>query len=174
VFSLNGPVLIEHVTGESVDISEYIDMSFYDWVHFVEGKRLEAPAIGRWLGIASHVGGCMTYYILKANGQVLARSTVSRVTNLKQQTKEEVKDLMAEFTKTVEARLKDTNFVINVGAKTQPEDWSLASFLMRTTQTGLQNSMQWSLTKPYLKKKVPMISALTPTLTWRSHCQDYP
>jgi hypothetical protein len=65
--SLSTDQLIEHVTGESVDISEYIDMSFYDWVHFVEGKRLEAPAIGRWLGIASHVGGCMIYYILKVN-----------------------------------------------------------------------------------------------------------
>jgi hypothetical protein len=73
VFSLNERVPIEYITGESVDISEYIGMSFYDWVHFVEGERLEAPAIGRWLGIASHVGGCMTYWILKANGQVLAR-----------------------------------------------------------------------------------------------------
>ena len=79
----------QHITGESVDISEYIDMSFYgDWVHFIESERLEAPSIDRWLGIASHVGGCMIYYILKANGQVLARSSVSRVTNLKQQTTE--------------------------------------------------------------------------------------
>ena len=127
MFSLNGRVPIEHITGESVDISEYIDMSFYDWVHFVEGERLEAPAIGRWLGVASHVGGCMTYWILKANGQGLARSTVSRVTNLEQQTTE-VKDSMAEFTKTVEARLKDGNFMIDIGAKTEPEDWSLTLY----------------------------------------------
>jgi hypothetical protein len=128
VFSLNGRVPIEHATGESVDTSEYIDISFYDWVHFVEGERLEAPAIGRWLGVASHVGGCMTYWILKANGQGLARSTVSRVTNLEQHTTE-VKDSMAEFTKTVEARLKDgKNFMIDIGAKTEPEDWSLTLY----------------------------------------------
>jgi hypothetical protein len=127
VFSLNGRVPIEHVTGESVNISEYVDMSFYDWAHFVEDERLKAPAIGRWLGIATNHGGAMTYWILKANGQVLARSTVSRVSNLEQQTTE-VKDSMAEFTKSVEARLKDANFVIDIGAKTEPEDWSLVSY----------------------------------------------
>jgi hypothetical protein len=35
---------------------------------------------------------------------------------------------MAEFTKTVEARLNDTNFVIDIGAKTEPENWSLTSY----------------------------------------------
>ena len=95
-------------------------MSFYDWVHIIEGERLEAPQIGRWLGVANHHGGAMTYYVLKANGQVLARTTVSRVTNLEQQTTE-VKDSMAEFTKSVEARLKDANFVIDIGAKTEPD-----------------------------------------------------
>ena len=102
------------VTGESIDISEYIDISlFYDLVHFIEGERLEAPSIGRWLGIASHIGGCMTYYILKANGQMLARSSMRRVTNLEQQTTE-VKESMAEFAKTVEASLKDANFMVNI------------------------------------------------------------
>jgi hypothetical protein len=127
VFSLNGRVPIERVTGETVDISEYIDMSFYDWVHFVEGERLEAPQIGRWLGIATNHGGYMIYYVLKANGQVLPRTTVSRVTNLEQQTTE-VEDSMAEFTKSVEARLNDANFTIDIGAKTEPEDWSLTSY----------------------------------------------
>ena len=69
----------------------------------------------------------MTYYVLKANGQVLPRTSVQRVTNLEQQT-EEVKDSMAAFTKTVEARLNDANFVIDIGAKTEPEDWSLTSY----------------------------------------------
>jgi hypothetical protein len=102
-------------------LSEYVDMSFYDWVHIIEGERLEAPQIGRWLGIANDHGGAMTYYVLKANGQVLPRTTVSRVTNLEQQTTE-VKDSMAEFTKSVEARPKDANFVIDIRAKTESED----------------------------------------------------
>jgi hypothetical protein len=126
VFSLNGRVPIEHVTGQTVDISEYLDMSFYDWVHFIEGDRLEAAQIGRWLGVASHIGGSMTYYVLKSNGQVIARSSVSKVTNLEQQTTE-VKESMARFTTTAEERLRDANFVIELGAKIQPEDWSLTS-----------------------------------------------
>ena len=92
-------------------------MSFYDWVHIIEGDRLEAPTIGRWLGIATNHGGAMTYYVLKANGQVLPRTTVQGVTNLEQQTTE-VKDSITEFTTTVEARLNDANFVIDIGAKT--------------------------------------------------------
>ena len=35
---------------------------------------------------------------------------------------------MADFTKAVEARLKNANFVVDIGAKTQPEDWSLTSY----------------------------------------------
>jgi hypothetical protein len=101
-------------------------------------------------------------YVLKANGRVLPRTTVQRVTNLEQQTTE-VKDSMAEFTKTVEARLNDANPKIGPSLRT------------KTTRTGLQNSTQWPLTKLYLKKKVPTtISALTPTITWRSHCHAMP
>jgi hypothetical protein len=96
VFSLNGRVFIERITGETVNISEYVDISFHDWVHFVEGDQLEAPQVGRWLGIVTNHGGAMTYYVLKANGQVLPHTSVSRVTNLEQQTTE-VKDLMTQF-----------------------------------------------------------------------------
>jgi hypothetical protein len=35
---------------------------------------------------------------------------------------------MEEFTKSVEARLKDVNFVIDIAAKTEPEDCSLVLY----------------------------------------------
>ncbi len=34
VFSLEGRAPIEQLTGETPDISEYLDFSFYDWVWY--------------------------------------------------------------------------------------------------------------------------------------------
>ena len=62
--------------------------------------------------------------ILSIGAWPVVCTTVSRVINLEQQTTE-VKDSMVEFTKSVEARLNDANFI---EAKTEPEDWSLVSY----------------------------------------------
>jgi hypothetical protein len=68
---------LESTTGETPDISEYLDFGFYDWVKFHDvhnsGNENE---LGRWLGVAENVGQAMCYYVLKSNGKVLSRSTV--------------------------------------------------------------------------------------------------
>jgi hypothetical protein len=46
------------VTGETLNISEYLDFGFYDHVSFKENAGLGVTSIGRWLGGVSHrVGG---------------------------------------------------------------------------------------------------------------------
>ena len=68
---------LENTTGETPDISEYLDFGFYEWVKFHDvhnsGNENE---LGRWLGVAENVGQAMCYYVLKSNGKVLSRSTV--------------------------------------------------------------------------------------------------
>ena len=73
--SLNGCIPLAEVTGDGVDISEYIDFAFYDEVWYKDNAGLSPAKPGRWLGIASRTGRLMTYHILQENGKVLARST---------------------------------------------------------------------------------------------------
>lgn len=68
---------IETITGETPDTSEYIDFDFYQWVKYRDQIDKDDPIkLGRWLGIAHEVGSSLTYWILKSNGKIIARSTV--------------------------------------------------------------------------------------------------
>ncbi|GFH48949.1 hypothetical protein CTEN210_05425 [Chaetoceros tenuissimus] len=69
---------IEAVTGETPDISEWLDFEFYDLCWYwdsLESKR----KIGCWLGVSHRVGSAMCYWILSNTGNVLARTTVQHV-----------------------------------------------------------------------------------------------
>jgi hypothetical protein len=56
---------IERVTGNTIDISEWLDFDFYDRVWYWDAKKMdmtdEQARIGRWLGISHRVGSDMTY-----------------------------------------------------------------------------------------------------------------
>ena len=49
----NGHTGFEQVTGETPDISEWLNFDFYDWVWFWDkpGEPNENPKIGCWLGV---------------------------------------------------------------------------------------------------------------------------
>ena len=69
----------EIVFGFTPDISEYVEFEFYDYCWYWDTPQSyphEKKQIGRWLGIAHRVGQSMVYYIMNANGSVIARSTV--------------------------------------------------------------------------------------------------
>ena len=92
----NGRVPLECITGETPDISEYMDFGFYDWVSYRSNAGLGTPSIGRWLGVSHRVGQLMSYWILTRSGQVVSCCTVQRVTNLEKQT-DETKERMKDF-----------------------------------------------------------------------------
>ena len=43
---------MEQVTGETPNISEYLDFGFYNWVWYKDNTGLGEHCIGQWLGIA--------------------------------------------------------------------------------------------------------------------------
>jgi hypothetical protein len=49
---LNNRCPLEKITGETIDISEYLDFGFYDWVWFRENTGLGKTKLGRWLGVS--------------------------------------------------------------------------------------------------------------------------
>jgi Reverse transcriptase (RNA-dependent DNA polymerase) len=74
---------IEVLTGDTVDISEWLDFEFYDpvWYWHRPGDD-DNPRVGRWLGVAHRVGSNLCYWILTASAKVVARTTVQHITEL--------------------------------------------------------------------------------------------
>jgi hypothetical protein len=55
---------LQSITGETPDISEHLDFSFYDWVHYHENYGMGEMILGRFLGVSHHVGGMVTFYVM--------------------------------------------------------------------------------------------------------------
>jgi Reverse transcriptase (RNA-dependent DNA polymerase) len=118
---LNGRCPLERVTGESVDISEYLDFGFYEWAWYKENAGLGETKLGRWLGVSHRTGTLMSYWILTKECQVLSRTTVQRVTNLELQTEENVARCRA-FDELINGRLGNPEYLTADG-KVIPGDW---------------------------------------------------
>ena len=73
---MDGGVLLENITGETEDISDYLDFGFYERVWFHENAGLGKRGLCRWLGVSNHTSEAMSYWILKGNGYVVSLTTV--------------------------------------------------------------------------------------------------
>lgn len=127
---LDGRCPLEKITGETVDISEYLDFGFYDWVWYRENAGLGETKIGRWLGVSHRVGTLMSFWVLTSSGKVISRTTVQRVTQLELQL-DENKTRTKTFTDMLTERIggndlvaedEDGNLILTV------EDWDDPAF----------------------------------------------
>ena len=71
---------MERVTGDTPDISEWLDFEFYDICQYWDVPNdWNNPKIGRWLGVSHRVGSAMCYWILTETGSVIAWTTVQHI-----------------------------------------------------------------------------------------------
>jgi hypothetical protein len=91
-----GRTPIEIITGNTPDISEYLDFDFYDWVMYRTNAGLGEVELGRWLGVSHRVGRMMSYWILPISGIPVSVTTVQRLTNDERNTNE-MKTRMDQF-----------------------------------------------------------------------------
>ena len=119
---LDGCIPIEFVTGETVDITEYLDFRFYDQVWYHENAELGEWIHSRWLGVYQRIGSLISYYILTQTGSVISRTTVQRVTNLEFQI-DDHKAFFVEYDSEICQCFKEDNFQVERD-KTNPEDWA--------------------------------------------------
>jgi hypothetical protein len=107
---------LEESTGQTIDISEWLDFEFYDWVWYLDEKKTDMTKdqeeVGRWLGIAHRIGSDMTYLILTKGGKVIAWSTVQHITLL-DMAKDAVKAAVQDFESAVNTRLDEEAHVID-------------------------------------------------------------
>jgi hypothetical protein len=76
---INGGIPLKKATGETDDISNYLDLGLYDHVVYRDNACLSESKIGRWLGVAKNFGTMLTFYVLTQTRQVVSRSSVERV-----------------------------------------------------------------------------------------------
>ena len=50
---------LEQLTGETPQISECLDFTFYKWCWYNDNTGLGETKLGRWLGVSHHVGSLM-------------------------------------------------------------------------------------------------------------------
>ena len=137
---LKGWTPLEWITGDTVDISEYLDFSFYDWCRYHENAGLGPTMLGRWLGVAHKVGGLMSYWVLTINCTVITRTTVQRVTSLEMQATH-IKKRTQAFNEARKAKIKDSKHTKYWRAVRHNPKNGMITYL-RTTQTLLRNSMR--------------------------------
>ena len=122
-FSLDGRTPMEEVMGETPDILEYLDFTFYDWVWYKDNAGVGDNMFGRWLGVSYRIGNLMSYWILTSNGRVISRTTVQRVRNLELATAE-VEERRKDYSHRIHELLKDDNHVIQGNEnEMQHQDW---------------------------------------------------
>ena len=79
---------LEALTGETPEISQYLDFSFYDQVWFKEYAGMEDTKLGSFLGVSHYIRSIMSYWVLPASGIPMSRTTVQKFTNLESQTEQ--------------------------------------------------------------------------------------
>ena len=109
---------LERLSGDTPDISEWIDFSFYDLVWFHNNAKTDAAddlvQLGYWLGIAHRIGSDLCYWILTKGGKVIARTTVQHVTE-EDMGKPDIAKRVKQFKLIVEERLDNRNFTDEEG-----------------------------------------------------------
>jgi hypothetical protein len=76
------------------------------------GTTEEVCKLGRWIGVANHVGSALTYWILTESPKIIARSTVQHVTAA-EQLDDDIQKKMEAFQQHMEHQLDETGFVID-------------------------------------------------------------
>ena len=71
---------------ETPDISEYLDLMFYDWVAYHKNPGLGELPIGRLLGVSHEVVHIMSYWAITVYGHVILCVIVQQLTNLERNT----------------------------------------------------------------------------------------
>ena len=104
----NGRTAIEMITGKTLDISEYLDFSFYDWVVYRSNAGLGEPELGQWIVVSHKIGQLMSFWILPISGIPISCVTVQPPTKAEMQL-DKYKTQMKLFDAKIEKRFNIKN-----------------------------------------------------------------
>jgi len=119
---LDGETPLGHMLGDIVDISQYLDFGWYDWVWYKENAGLSVPKLGRFLGVADSASNVMSYYILPESCIPITASTVQRVTHLEKQTEANTQR-MKKFNEKISHKFKEGRLATD-GDMPRLDEWA--------------------------------------------------
>ena len=122
--SANGRSPLEIITGNTPDISEFLDFGFYDWCWYSDAFGMAETKLGLWLGVSHRVGSLMSYWLLTDKCKVIWRTTVQSITNLKMQ-EDMNKGWTQAFNLAIRERINDSAHYIIDGGKNEPKGWAM-------------------------------------------------
>ena len=106
------------MTGDTPDISEWLDFEFYDLVWWIDRPNKPditdmARRLGRWLGVSHRVGSDLCYWVATDSGQLVSKTSVEHVTQ-EDYLQADIRKQIDEFNQKLEDRLDDANFRLNI------------------------------------------------------------
>ena len=106
----------EEVTGDTSDISEWLDFEMYDLVYWIDRSNKpdtldDVRRLGRWPGISHSVGSDMCYWLITDSGKLVSKTFVEHVI-CDDYLNPEVKKQINELNDKLDKRLDDTKFLL--------------------------------------------------------------
>ena len=121
---LQGRTPLGVLTGETPDISQYLDFGWYDWVWYRTNAGLDVPKLGRFLGVANSASNMLTFHILPESGIPIQAGTVQRVTEPEKQT-DAVRERIKIFSNKIAEKFKEGRLLLlEPNQKPNLDDWS--------------------------------------------------
>jgi len=104
---LKGHTPHEILSGNTPDISEYLEFTWYEPVWYFEPTTFpeQTRKLARWIGVAHRVGQAC-YWLLPSSGVPIARTTIQKIENddlMTDQVKTEIKNLDLKLESTLKA-----------------------------------------------------------------------
>jgi hypothetical protein len=103
---LHGRTSYEILTGNTPDISEFLEFEWYQPIWYLEPSAFpnQNKLLARWIGIAHRVGQAMCYWILPSTGMPIARTTIQAISQ-EELSKDEMKRQLSEYDDTIRTKL---------------------------------------------------------------------
>ena len=103
----------EEVTGQTPDISEWLDFEFYDLVWWLDRPNkpefTENTRLAWWLGVSHQVGSDLSYWLITESGKIISKTSVEHITR-DDYLEVEIKAEIDWFNRCIKESLDDANF----------------------------------------------------------------
>ena len=107
----------EEVTGQTPDISEWLDFEFYDLVWWLDRPTKpnftdKVRRLARWIGVSHRVGSDLSYWLITESGKIISKTSVEHVIRDDYLEADKRKEVGA-FNLRLETSLDDANFMVD-------------------------------------------------------------
>ena len=107
---LHGRTPYEIISGNTPDISEFLEYEWYQPVWYYEPSTFpeQEKHLARWIGIAHRVGQAMCYWLLPKSGIPIARTTIQAISEM-ELSQDNIKEQLKDYDEVIRQKLSTEN-----------------------------------------------------------------